>query len=173
LDEEFGNEARRITFRGYKAELDADMHFGATSGMNVLTGKDLVVVGTPHKHPVVYRLIAAALGESISPDDLQMVNQQVERNGMRFWFFTFRNEVLRNIHLHLVEAELLQAIGRARHLRHDVTVTVFSNYPIPGAEYRQLPPEWWERMTQEDKSRQEIESLPDLSSGVSHKIRLR
>jgi|GEM_PF-6783909 len=146
LDQEY-DRASRITFKGQRDALQADMHFGATSGMNTLTGEDLVVIGTPHRHPVTYRLLAAVLGMPVRAEQLAMVNQQVERNGLKFWFFTYRNPVLRNIHLHLVESELVQAIGRARHLRHTVTVTVFSNYPVLGAEYRELPTEWWERMT--------------------------
>ena len=43
--------------------------------------------------------------------------------------------MLREIQLYLIESELIQAVGRARLLRNDCTVTVLSNLPITQADF--------------------------------------
>jgi hypothetical protein len=45
---------------------------------------------------------------------------------------------MQQLQLHLIENELLQAIGRARLVREDCTVTVLNNLPIQGADYLKL-----------------------------------
>ena len=70
--------------------------------------------------------------------DLEMHYNPVRRNGYEFYFFRFDNEDLRELQLHIVESELIQAVGRARLLRNDCTVTLLSNLPLPGAEFRYL-----------------------------------
>jgi hypothetical protein len=54
----------------------------------------------------------------------------VEHNGWRFPFTTYEDPVLRNIQFYMIESELEQAVGRARLLRCDCTVHLFSNFPL-------------------------------------------
>ena len=52
---------------------------------------------------------------------------------------TFADKSMRNLQLFLIETELEQAIGRARVLREDCAVYVFSNYPCKQAELNMEP----------------------------------
>ena len=54
----------------------------------------------------------------------------VTHNGYRFRFATFDDEILRMIQLYIIETDLEQAIGRARLLRCDAIVNLFSNFPL-------------------------------------------
>ena len=45
--------------------------------------------------------------------------------------------------MYLIETELLQAIGRARLVWENATVTVLSNFPVVGAEIKSVR-EWRE-----------------------------
>lgn len=72
-----------------------------------------------------------------------MKPQTVIHNGCRFWFTTFENEELREIHFWMLESELEQAVGWARLLRNACEVHLFSNFPlrqsrmISGFDYNQ------------------------------------
>lgn len=68
-----------------------------------------------------------------------MTVHRIKRNNYEFPFMTFANESMRNLQLFLIETELEQAIGRARVLREDCTVYVFSNYPCQQAELNMEP----------------------------------
>ncbi|OGS23257.1 MAG: hypothetical protein A2252_09230 [Elusimicrobia bacterium RIFOXYA2_FULL_39_19] len=125
-------------------------HFGALNGLDSFSGNNIVIVGTPHVNPTVYSLYAAALGldtrlgrTSERPEYIP-----IERNGMEFYFNTFsKGSALREIQLFLIESELEQAIGRARVLRQPCEVTVLSNCPIVGAEFRYFSKENREKMS--------------------------
>lgn len=54
----------------------------------------------------------------------------VTYNGYRFRFTTFDDEILRTIQFYIIETDLEQAVGRARLLRCDATVKLFSNFPL-------------------------------------------
>jgi hypothetical protein len=54
----------------------------------------------------------------------------IDYNSFRFLFSTYENETLRKIQLGIIEAELVQAVGRARVLRTNAEVLVFSNLPL-------------------------------------------
>jgi hypothetical protein len=47
---------------------------------------------------------------------------------------TYKNEQLRELQLYFISKELEQCIGRARLLRNDCTVLVFSNFPVEQSE---------------------------------------
>ena len=55
---------------------------------------------------------------------------KVDWKGFRFRFMTYEDERLRNIQLSIIEAELVQAAGRARSLRTDAKVEIYSNLPL-------------------------------------------
>ena len=107
-------------------------HFNNTTGIDTAAGKDLVVVGTPHVDPSVYVLYAKALGIDI--ENRTFGYERIEHNGFSFFFSTYTdNEALREVQLYIIESELVQAVGRARLLRYNSTVYVFSNLPLHNA----------------------------------------
>lgn len=109
------------------------LHFGNTEGSNTLEGKDILVAGTPYHAEFLYKLVAFFMKCDFDEDE-KMTAQIVEHNGYRFRFTTFENESLRSIHFWMIESELEQAVGRARLLRNECTVNLFSNFPLSQAE---------------------------------------
>lgn len=131
LMKHFGfNEDRVITFMKEKI---GNLHFGNTEGSNTLEGKDILVAGTPYHAEFLYKLVAFFMKLDFDEDE-KMTAQIVEHNGYRFRFTTFENENLRSIHFWMIESELEQAVGRARLLRNECTVNLFSNFPLNQAE---------------------------------------
>ena len=127
IERELG-KMNRITFKEFAG---ADkLYYGKTEGCDFLKGENLCVIGTPHFPSWVYVLIALTIGlEFDRNDDLQP--QDVEHNGYKFNFMTYKDEVLRSIQFFLIEGELEQAVGRARLLRcENCTVYLFSNFPL-------------------------------------------
>jgi hypothetical protein len=121
-----------ITFKRFRSSFKnpvEDMYFGNCSGYNNLKGKDIAVVGTPHRNNVLYHLIAAQINGANTPNP-SMAYQKVEYHGFRFKFNCFDDPLLRNIQLSLIESDLIQAVGRARTLRTNATVQVYSNFPL-------------------------------------------
>ena len=119
-----------ISFKKYGM---GPLHYGNTEGSNIYEGEDLLVIGTPYQAEFVYKLFAFTIGLDFD-EDAKMKSQLVTHNGYRFWFTTYEDEVLRNIHFWMIESELEQAVGRARLLRYPCTVTLFSNYPLTQAK---------------------------------------
>ena len=107
-----------------------EMYFGNCSGYDSIKGQDLVVVGTPHKNNVKYLLTAKVLNIQFDKSDCNMAFQKVTYNGHRFMFNTFSHEQLRDIQLSCIESDLIQAVGRARTLRYNCTVELYSNFPL-------------------------------------------
>ena len=64
-----------------------------------------------------------------------MKYQEIEYNGCKFCFNTYDNKILRNLQLWFINTELEQAVGRARLLRTDCTVYLYSNLPMKQAEF--------------------------------------
>lgn len=64
----------------------------------------------------------------------------VTRNGYEFYFMSYqKNPMLQEIQLHMVESELVQAVGRARLVNNKCCVRVLSNFPLLGAEFVYTP----------------------------------
>jgi hypothetical protein len=126
-----------ITFQKIKQKLSdnyPNMHFGNTQGYDSLNGQNIAVVGTPHINDVVYKLYARVIGFDVNETcDLQ--TRLLEHNGFRFYFKTFENDDLREIQLQMIESELIQAVGRARVLRNDCIIEVYSNLPLQQANF--------------------------------------
>jgi hypothetical protein len=119
-----------MNYRKYFKNAVPNMYFGNCEGYNILNGKDLAVVGTPHRNNVAYYLTAAIIGETLKPEDMEMSLQKVEYNGFRFKFNCYSHEILRGIQLSLIESDLIQAVGRARSLRTNAKVVLYSNFPL-------------------------------------------
>jgi hypothetical protein len=132
ISEEVG-EKKVITFKSMIREFSNasdEIYFGNCSGYDTLAGKDLVVVGTPHRNNVEYLLLAKVLGIDFKTSDTTMGYKEIEYNGFRFMFKCYDHPELREIQLGLIESDLIQAIGRARTLRTDSKVVVYSNFPL-------------------------------------------
>jgi hypothetical protein len=122
-----------ITFMNYRKYFNnavQNMYFGNCEGYDTLKGQNIAVVGTPHRNNVVYFLTAAILGEKLSPNELMMSLQKIEYNGFRFKFNCYSHPTLRSIQLSLIESDLIQAVGRARTLRTNAIVKIYSNFPL-------------------------------------------
>ncbi|WP_379969108.1 hypothetical protein [Ectobacillus sp. sgz5001026] len=131
-----------ITYKRYKNQLSKEglnvvATFGATAGLDKYKGEDLVVIGSPYTYREVYLLIAKELGIEVTDDDIKNENYvfcPVNRNGYDFSCVTFKqNKHLQEVQFAFIESELMQAVGRARILRYDCTVKLYSKIPVPGA----------------------------------------
>ena len=132
ISEEVGNKPV-ITFKamGNVFQNPAEgIWFGNCSGYDHLKGQNIAVVGTPHRNPRQYLLMAKALGIDFKTTDTTMSNKKIEYNGFKFMMNCYDNEHLRGIQLSLIESDLIQAVGRARTLRTDAKVEVYSNFPL-------------------------------------------
>ncbi|OGO85381.1 MAG: hypothetical protein A2Y24_03385 [Clostridiales bacterium GWE2_32_10] len=112
------------------------MHFGNVEGYNKLEGKDVGIIGTPHLNEIVYRMWNVALGGEDKAQEMKY--QEIEKNNYRFWFMTYSDENLQEIQIWFIESELEQAVGRSRLLRNDCTAFLFSNFPLPQAEFVEI-----------------------------------
>ena len=118
-----------ITFKSYAKMANSSLWFGNLAGVDYLKGQNLNVIGTNHYPEFVYKLLPHALGLDFD-HDAKMKNIPIIRNGYQFHFMTFEDEILREFHLWMVESDLEQAVGRARLLRYDCIVYLFSNFPL-------------------------------------------
>lgn len=107
-----------------------DMHFGNCCGYDTLSGEDLAVVGTPHIRNSYYFLLARCMDVNFYYKDSKFRVQKIKYNGFEFSFNCFENEELRKIQFTTIERDLIQAVGRARILRNNCTVHLFSNFPL-------------------------------------------
>lgn len=120
-----------ISFKEFHRYYTGDLHFGNCAGCDTLKGKDIDVIGTPHQPEWIYKLFAYSLGYKV--DDSLKPNTVVVHNGFRFRFITYADDILRAIQFYMIESELEQAVGRARLLRCDCTVNLFSDFPLKQA----------------------------------------
>jgi len=126
-----------LTFKRFAERYNlGSLWYGNNEGSNIYEGKDLCVVGTPHALEFKYKLFAYTLGLDFDEDAQLKHNLPVTHNGYRFRFTTYEDEILRSIQFWIIESELEQAVGRARLLRHDCTVYLFSNFPVQQAVMR-------------------------------------
>lgn len=117
-----------ISFKEFEQFYEGELHYGNCAGCDFLKNQNIDVIGTPHQPEWIYKLFAYSMGLSI---DYQLIPQTpIIRNGFKFTFTTYRDLVLKNIQLYMIESELEQAVGRARLLRCDCTVNLFSDYPL-------------------------------------------
>lgn len=121
-----------ITFQSIECKFDTKYHFGNVEGLNLLEGKDLFVIGLPNLPEEVYKLFGMCAGADIKG---KMRPQRIEYNCCSFRVNTFDNPALRMIQIWLLSSQLEQAVGRARLLRNDCKVEVYSGFPVEQAEY--------------------------------------
>jgi len=122
-----------ITFKKYEREFGTEYHFGNTEGLNCLKGKDIVVVGLPNTHDIVYCLYGMRAGASLKK--AHMHPRKIEYNNKEFWLNTYKDDTLRLIQCWIISSQLEQAVGRARLLREKCTVYVYAGFPVEQAEF--------------------------------------
>jgi len=133
LLKQLDTELPSITFRETIEKITnavKEMYFGNTAGYDTLKGQSINVIGTPHLNNSAYMLLGAVANIVLKPQDYVMEFRMVDYGGFRFKFNCYVNERLAALQLSLIEAELIQAVGRARALREDCTVYVYSNLPL-------------------------------------------
>ena len=114
---------------------NAGIHFGNSTGVNSLSGKDLAIIGTPYSVDEKYKLIASFLGADVNKkQDKRPLWRRVDYKNDNFLITTYADEILREVQLYAIESELEQCAGRARLLRNDCTVYVFSSFPCEQAQ---------------------------------------
>ena len=124
-----------ISFKKFEHIYGGDLHYGNCAGCDTLKNENIDVIGTPHQPEWIYKLFAYSLGFYV--DCALKPNTKVEYNGCRFLFTTYDDETLRNIQFYMINSEIEQAVGRARLLRCDCTVNLFSNFPIRQANLKE------------------------------------
>jgi hypothetical protein len=141
LYQEVAGKLPLLTFKKYEGEFENVVGtIGALEGLNSLEGQDLCVIATPHYDRNTYVLLAAALGYQLKAIDLSAPRyMKVSTDAAEFWFPSFVSKPLREIQLHLVQSESIQAIGRARLVRNAAVVIVISDFPIAQAMELELP----------------------------------
>ncbi|MDY0905618.1 hypothetical protein [Pedobacter sp. CFBP9032] len=125
-----------LTFKDLKDYFEnpcKEMHFGRVRGSNILSGLPFSVVGTPHHNNYYYKFIAKICGLEVK--EFTMSEQTVKYKNKEFRFHTFEDPSLRQIHLELVEGEIIQAVDRGRLIWNDVEIKLYSNLPIDQATY--------------------------------------
>ncbi|MDY3795370.1 MAG: hypothetical protein SOZ81_01460, partial [Agathobacter sp.] len=110
-----------------------NVHFGNAIGINDLKGSDMAIVGTPYKNEMGYKLPCAFLYGADTVNGYKMCKMRVSYKGKNFLFMSYKNEYLQHFQMYCMENDLEQCIGRARLLRFDCKVTVFSSFPCDQA----------------------------------------
>lgn len=111
------------------------IHFGNGTGIDKLKGRDLAVIGTLYSVDENYKLIACYFGADVNQkEDKAPKFRRVNYKGSSFLITTYKEPLLQEIQLYSIESELEQCVGRARFLREDCTVYVFSSFPCEQAD---------------------------------------
>lgn len=111
-----------------------DLCIESCEGSNRLENQELLVIGTPNLPESAYLLVASLLGIRYSSTD-RLEYVPIRRNGYWYWTMTYPNNAeLRDLQLHMVESALIQAVGRARTLRYEVTCYVAANVILPNVD---------------------------------------
>ena len=123
-----------ITFKNIEHEFNTHYHYGNVEGLNLLGGKNLAVIGLPNKPDFVYCLYGMRAGISVDKSTNMYVHR-IENGGYSFSLNTFKNKTLQKIQIWMLSSQLEQAVGRARLLRNNCTVTVYAGFPVEQAEF--------------------------------------
>ncbi len=123
-----------ITFKSIEKEFNTKYHFGNVEGLNLLSGKNLAVIGLPNKPDFVYLLYGMRAGLEFNKTPNMYVHR-VENGSYTFSLNTFKDETLQKIQMWMLSSQLEQAVGRARLLRNDCIVSVYAGFPVEQAEF--------------------------------------
>ena len=71
----------------------------------------------------------------ISNLEVNMKKLRVQHNGYEFSLYTFEKPTMQIIQMWFIESLMEQAVGRARLLRYDCEVKVYSGFPVAQANF--------------------------------------
>lgn len=111
-----------------------EIHLLNCAGLDFMKGKDIIVVGKPDRPDEFYFDLWFDIRPEGDTSLPQRKKQVIYRNGIHQTLFLWDKEELRNEQLEWMEYTTQQAIGRARALRTDATVYLFSNYTPKGVD---------------------------------------
>lgn len=109
-----------------------NLNFHNNSGTNELYGKNLLVLGTEYTPEFQHIITCKLLDLKIESTCAEW--QMIERNGWKFPFRTFKDSVLKELHLSKVESILIQAAGRSRIEQTEAIVLMLNKFPHPQSE---------------------------------------
>ena len=124
-----------ITFAEFEHIFGTKYHFGGVEGLDTLKGKNLYIIGTPNVNNVVYQLYGMRIGIPENEIKADMKKLRVQHNGYDFSLYTYENSVMQTIQMWFIESLLEQAVGRARLLRFDCDVEVYSGFPVAQTKF--------------------------------------
>lgn len=134
-----------ITYKGIKTpdnwNIDPDLHFFNALGTNAYAGKSISVVGTPILPTICTLLIAKCLNFP-TPITLDKLYRKVRLDDYEFKTFTFKDDNLAQLELRFARMELEQACARARSIRQNVKVSVYSSVPVRIADHYYYEPKY-------------------------------
>ena len=111
-------------------------HFGATEGLNGYEGENLCVIGTPHHNSSIYEAYGVILtGQNPTSNTWKV--KRIQKYGFEFDLNTYESDedkLFTDIQLYFLYSELIQAVGRARALRFECDIYVYSSLPLLGCE---------------------------------------
>lgn len=107
------------------------IYYGKALGTNSFAGKDITIIGTPHVPEYVYKLYAAELNYETNSS---LAVRKTKYSNYIFELMTFDKPFLKEIQSYIISTELEQAVGRARLISNDCTVSVYSSFPVEQAE---------------------------------------
>jgi hypothetical protein len=127
---EHSNGSKVITFKNLKGVFDSDdmPHGGDVMGYNYLSGKNICVALTYQKPGIVYAHKVVSKGYTLSNNWKSISYKKVIYKGNKFMFPTFNDINMKNEQLFTIDTEIYQAVERARLIRNDATVTIFSKF---------------------------------------------
>ena len=100
-----------ITFKSIEKEFNTKYHFGNVEGLNLLSGRNLAVIGLPNKPDFVYLLYGMRAGLEFNKPPNMYVHR-VENGSYTFSLNTFKDETLQKIQMWMLSSQLEQAVGR-------------------------------------------------------------
>lgn len=108
-------------------------HLGGVEGLDVLKGKNLCVIGMPNVSDIVYKLYGMRAGAK--EIEVKMKTLRIQYNGYDFSLHTYEDRIMQTIQIWCIESLLEQEVGRAKLLRCNCDVSVYSGFPVAQAEF--------------------------------------
>ena len=105
-------------------------YLGNCRGYNDLIGKDITVCGTYRIPAFTIILYGLEFGINLEGKLLEKRSYVTYKGLNSLQHYFFKNKTLQLIQCEFIESEIIQAIGRSRHLRFDVRINVISSFPI-------------------------------------------
>lgn len=123
----FARSVRYIAGRGILSGICARL-----AQRSIKIGKDIAIIGMPHISPIAYYMLAYSIDHNIQIEEPKY--RKVTYESIRFPMMTYKNVLLQEIQMYCISSELEQSVGRARVLREDCAVHVFSDFSVLQAE---------------------------------------